>query len=342
MNNINIMAFGQGKDTPSSRFRLAHLIEHFDKNKYNFDLRQAYVSAYPPENFFARPLWIFRELLSRCVDIKQSYLFDAVIFQRELISTIPTLERFSKRPRIFDVDDAIWLHRHGKAANKIASVVDHIVCGNSYIANYFARFGKPISIIPTAVDVDRFVPTQETNRKKIIGWSGTSGGFRFLYEIEPVLAQLLKNNPGWKFRVISNKKPDFKIIPDCDVDFIFWTPENEVQTIQEMEVGIMPLDNSEWSRGKCSYKMLLYMACGVPVVVSDYGMNSEVLKHDFVGFGSTSHEQWCQSLTRLMSDDKLRRSAGKNARDVVVKNYSIDYVVNEWSFLLERLLNSSY
>lgn len=186
---VRVRAFTQGRSVPSSRFRVKALLEGLGTRGIDMHMSEALVSAYPPARRLDRPLWLLRELLHRLPQVIGSYGSDVVILQRELLSTIPTLEFLTKAPRILDVDDAIWLHRRGIAANSIARRVDHIVCGNQYLADYFGQFGRPTTIIPTGVDTLRFSPRRERRENRVIGWSGTSGGYRFLYDIEIPLSE---------------------------------------------------------------------------------------------------------------------------------------------------------
>lgn len=338
---ISVMAFTQGEKVPSTRFRVDYLKCGLKEKKIKINISNAYESAYPPSERKQRLLWAIKEFCSRLFGVCKSFKFDVVILQREMISTIPTLERFTKKPRILDVDDAIWVRRDGWAANAIAKHVDHIVCGNTYIADYFRRFGKPITVIATPVNIDRFFPLKKDCVAKIIGWSGTSGGFKFLYDIEDVLAQVLKDNQGWRLRIVSDQYPRFNKIPDESVEFVQWAVENEVNSIATMDIGLMPLDDTEWSRGKCSYKMLLYMACGVPVVVSDFGMNSEILKNGFVGYGAITPADWYSSLNALINSPLDRDLAGQHARDIVVKKYSQYQAFNEWERVIRETAEKS-
>lgn len=108
------------------------------------------------------------------------------------------------------------------------------------------------------------------------------------------------------------------------VEFVRWSPKNEVQTIQEMSVGLMPIDDTPWSRGKCSYKMLLYMACGIPVVVSPYGMNDEVLSKGRAGLSAKSHSEWIDSIDWLLDSPGDRLSMGITGRNIVETEYSLN------------------
>jgi glycosyltransferase involved in cell wall biosynthesis len=185
-------------------------------------------------------------------------------------------------------------------------------------------------IIPTAVDTDRWCPgdlgTDDRGvrrRRRIVGWTGLSSGFKYLHTIEPALARVLELHPDVMLRVVSDRRPDFQSIPASRLEYIRWSPENEVPTMQELTVGIMPLDDTLWERGKCSYKMLLYMACGVPVVVSPIGMNAQVLRLGNVGHAARDADEWVAALSALLDDPITAQSIGANARRVVCEHFAL-------------------
>jgi len=239
-----------------------------------------------------------------------------------------TLEPLTRHPRVLDVDDAIYLHRGGRFAERLASQCDLVICGNDYLKNIFSQWNKNVRVIPTAVDTKRYFPKKEidaTNRD-VVGWTGTSGNFKYLYEIEPALAAVLKACPNIIFRVIADVKPAFRKIQERRIDFIRWSPENEIKGIQGMSIGIMPLSDSAWTRGKCSFKMLQYMACGVPVVVSPVGMNAQVLSLGAVGLGASNQNEWIAALVGLLRDKKEQVNMGINGRSIVEERFSIQVV----------------
>ena len=168
--------------------------------------------------------------------------------------------------------------------------------------------------------------------QKLICWSGTSGNFAFLYKIEKQIKTVLDASKGWKLRIISNQEPNFEIIDKEKIDFIHWSPDNEISSIAESAIGIMPLSDNDWTKGKCSFKMLQYMACGLPVVVSNVGMNIEVLSQGSIGFGIKSLSEWYDGLLHLINDQKLRSELGYRGRKVVVERYGI-------KILSEKLVN---
>lgn len=330
----NIVAFTQGYSVPSSRFRISQYQALWAEHGVALSMLHAKTSAYPPVNQWKRPVWLLSELLHRTKQILRLTDIDTVILQRELISTLPTLERFIKKPIILDIDDAIFMHRKGFAARQLAKKADHIVCGNQFLAEYFAQFNRPITIIPTPVDTDRFSPLR--SEELLLGWSGSSSGFKYLYAIEDALNLILKANPHWRLLIVADRPPSFSIVPPDRVLFERWSPETEVQSVQKMTIGIMPLEDSSWTRGKCSYKMLLYMACAMPVVVSDIGMNSQLLAESDIGLGVNSLEEWVDGIQRLIDNPNLRFAYGENGRQLVVDKYSLQACSAKWLTLLQQ------
>lgn len=336
---MKVAVLTQGENVPSTRFRIGQYIQKFNANNISVTFYHAKISAYPPANKWQRIKWLFSELYHRLSQIRTINKSDAdcVILQRELISTLPTLERFIRKPIVFDVDDAIFLFKQGLAARTIAKSAAHIVCGNTYLAEYFNQFNKNISIIATPVDTKRFVPKQGGNNEKLLGWSGSSSGFKYLYEIEAELVKALVAFPDWKVFIIADKKPEFKQIPADRLIFQQWSPDVEVAAIQRMTIGLMPLHDDPWSKGKCSYKMLLYMACAVPCVVSNVGMNAEVLRHAMVGVGIDKQEAWSEALISLMGNPTHRDRFGAAGRVLTELEYSLEATAVNWLNVLRAI-----
>ena len=323
---ISIAAFTGGLNVPSARFRVRQYIELLRDEGISLTEFPAQTGTYPPSNKLLRPLWGAANLVTRLPSVIKSYRFDLTLLQREMLSTFVTLEPLTKRPRVLDVDDAIWLHHDGKFAEKLARNCDAVICGNQFLAENYSRWNPNVVIIPTAVDTERFIQGRVTE-ELIIGWSGTSGGLKYLYEIESALYGVLKKIPSARLRVVSNAMPSFSKIEMNRVEFIRWSPENEVKAIQGMTIGIMPLTDSLWERGKCSFKMLTYMACGIPVVVSPVGMNVTVLDQGNIGYEAKTIEEWIEVLIALLENETQRQKMGESGRRVVVNSYSLQVVV---------------
>jgi glycosyltransferase involved in cell wall biosynthesis len=336
---IRVAALTGGEKAPSARFRVRQLIPSLKNNGIDLDEKMPHVAAVPPANRKLRPIWGFAALVERIPYVIDTYRYDAVILQRELLSTLSTLECLTKHPRILDVDDAIFLRRNGVTAARLARWSDLVVCGNDFLAETFCRWNNNIEVIPTAVDATRFRPREESSdidRRMIIGWIGTSGNFKYLREIETALESIMKREPHVYFRVVADREPSFGGILRERLEYIPWSAEIEVESIQEMTVGIMPLSDDEWCRGKCSYKMLQYMACGIPVVVSPVGMNGLVLAQAEVGLAAETKSQWIDNLMQLLHSVEQRREFGKNGRRLILVQYDVPIIATRLASCLKR------
>ena len=272
----------------------------------------------------------------------RSHGYDLTLLQRELVSTLTTLEPFTKRPRVFDVDDAVWLNRGGRTGfATILKMCDGVICGNDFIAEHARPWNDNLCVLPTAVDTDRYLPSPERRRRatrRIIGWSGLSSGLKYVAEIEEALCSVLPRHPDVLLRIVSDKPPTFQHLSASQFEYIPWSPGNEVETIQEMSVGLMPVEDSLWARGKCSYKMLLYMSCGIPVVVSPVGMNQEVLALGKIGFGPRSPAEWSDTLEWLLQNPEQGQAMGQAGRKIVEERYSIHVCVPRLASFLHTVL----
>ena len=334
---LKIAALTRGKNSPSARFRIRQLIPTL-KN-FGIEMKEfiPLVPSYPPRQHFLRPLWIPTIISTRVPAVLATHLYDLTVLQRELISTFYTFEPLIKHPVIFDVDDAIFSHKRGWIAKKIAKQSDLIICGNDFLANVFAQWNSRVEVIPTAVDTSRFVPAKkEEKTRNIIGWIGTSSNFKYLYQIEKPLSDVFKARSDVHLRIISDMAPKFRMIKEECVEYIKWSPEIEVTGIQQMTIGIMPLEDSVWTRGKCSYKMLQYMACGIPVVVSPVGMNIQVLSMGEVGIGARSQKEWKEALLELLSVTKRREQMGKNGRAICNEHFCVNKIVGHLANCMQR------
>jgi glycosyltransferase involved in cell wall biosynthesis len=328
---LKVIAYTGGRFAPSRVFRVQQYIEPL--KSAGIDMREcpSRAGTHPPLRRWLRPLWGVCNLGERAPDTLRSFGYDLVLFQRELLSTFVTWEPLTRSPRVLDVDDAIWAHPRGGFARRLAALCDHVICGNRYLADQFSRWNPNVSVLPTPVDVHRFAPrfspleqTQRGADRPVIGWMGLSTNLVFLYQIENALAQVLQRHPKVVLRIVTGEPPRFRNLPSSQVEYIRWTPENEAKTMQEMTIGIMPLEDNVFARGKCSYKMLLYMACGLPVVVSPVGMNAEVLEQGSVGYAASNESEWVEHLDRLLRHPEMCSQMGAEGRKVILENYSVE------------------
>ena len=330
----SVCALTQGENTPSSRFRWRQYLPILIESGIRpFELFSRW-GAYPPKSKILRAPWFFAHSLSTISNALDSNNYDLRFLQREMISTLHTSEYLLNYPFVFDVDDSIFINQRFSSVDKIAKKANIIICGNDFLANYFSRLGE-VKILPTAIDIERFIPTTKSKPLKIIGWSGTSSGLQYLNFIEPALKIILNRFPDVYLKIISDRPPVFTQLPNKQLIFEYWNQNTEVKAIQDLSIGIMPLKDTIVEKGKCSFKMLTYMSVGVPVVVSNVGMNIEVLNHGDAGFLVSTIDEWVDTLTLLLNNQYLATNMGKTGRNIIKKNYSTKIIGSELAKILK-------
>jgi len=333
--NIQIAALTGGQNTPSTRFRVRQHIGRLAEQGVEVTelIPRFGASCGLPSPF---------KMGSRIPAIFQSRDADVVWLSRHMVQGYAFFERSLKRPRVLDVDDAVWLRRPmGPWAQPwIARGMDAVIAGNQYLADYYARYCKNVHIVPTAVDLDRYqmreLPVTEPV-KFTIAWTGLARNYEHLDYVATELADFLSDHPRAELLLIANRLWLSNVIPPERIRFVPWSPDVEVSALQEASVGIMPLADDPWTRGKCSFKMLQYMAVGLPVVASPVGMNRDVLNHDNVGFGPESPEEWHYALKTLHDDWSLRQQMGHAGRKVVEETYNADRISEQLAGLFRQL-----
>jgi glycosyltransferase involved in cell wall biosynthesis len=256
------------------------------------------------------------------------------------LTACATTECCTKRPRLFDVDDAIWLRLKLTSgfAKKIVRNMDGLICGNRWIADYFADCNVPIWVVPTGIDTIRWHPATTKQRKPFyFGWIGTSGNYKYLYDIEQAFYTFFNKFPQAKLLIVAERRPNFLYLSKKNIHFVRWSKTNEVQAVQQMNVGLMPLRNTDWERGKCAFKMLVYMAVGIPVIVSPIGMNNEILSKGTIGFGPVSHSDWIDSLMILYQNSTMRKQMGETGRKIVEDYYSTTITTEQLSNIFHKV-----
>jgi glycosyltransferase involved in cell wall biosynthesis len=339
---LNVIAFTGGHNAPARIPRVQSYIPGLKDLGITMTEAASRAGLYPPNSKWKRPGWGVWNLIDRLPDVIRSHQYDAVFFQRELLSTLFTLEPFTKRPRILDIDDAIWVYRGGHFARRLAGICEHIICGNQFLAAQFAKWNHRVSVLPTAIDTDRFVPQHSArNGRRTIGWLGLSSGFSYLYRIEPALREVLRRYSDVSLRIVSDERPHLPALPASQLQYVPYRRETEVSEFQRMTVGIMPLDDSVISRGKCSFKMLQYMACGVPAVVSPVGMNGEVLRAGNIGLSAVRKNEWIEGLSFLLENPDVRERMGQCGREVVLRQYSVTALLPRLAKILISVVQPS-
>ncbi|MHC4740199.1 MAG: glycosyltransferase family 4 protein [Planctomycetota bacterium] len=334
---ITLAALTTGFNRPSSRFRMRQYITRLAKHGVNV---QEHIPFIEKTCYLPGPFKAIRHIPS----LFRSRDADLVWLSRSFVKGYETFERLLGRPRILDVDDAVWLGKPlGRfAVPDIARSMDAVIAGNNYLAEYFGRYCKKVYVVPTAIDLDRYKlcsqTVMESREEFVIGWTGTASNYKYLKTIESVLGRFLREHTRAEFMVISDRCWKYELLPPEKVRFIMWDREKEVSALHSMSVGIMPLTDDKWTRGKCSFKMLQYMAAGLPVIASPVGMNREVLQKGDIGFAADSPDEWYEALTALYEDRSLQVKLGLAGREVVEQFYNADMIARELADIFKSLL----
>jgi glycosyltransferase involved in cell wall biosynthesis len=334
---IRVVGFTGGASAPSARFRVRQYIPLLAQLGISLVERGPRLGSYPPENHWQRPSWLVGSLAQRIPHIVGGWRADVTLLHREMISTLYTLEGFTRRPRLFDVDDSIHLFRNGWAAEHLAKLADLVVVGNDWLAEIWRRWNTNVEVLPTAVDTASY-NIEPLPDRPCIGWIGTGGNLRYLASIAPALADVVRRFPDVSIAVCSEEAPNLTGLP---IRYVPWSIEAEDGFFSSITVGVMPLDDGPWERGKCSFKMLQYMAAERPCVVSPVGMNRDILAQAEVGLGATTHGEWVSALSDILSDRTGAQQLGVAGRALIQSKYSLAVLAPRLAKLIHRLAASS-
>lgn len=280
-----------------------------------------------------------RAYARRLSDLRKVRSADLIWLEKEALPWVPATFECALLPKdvplVTDYDDAIF-HRYdmhhrsvvrwflGHKIDCVMKVSDLVMAGNAYLADRARSAGaRRVEIVPTVVDTERYRvrPPPAPGSPPIIGWIGSPSTWRdYLLPMMPCIIDVAEKT-GARIRIVGSGAPkDFHPL----VDVIAWREDEEVTQIQQMDIGIMPLDDSPWARGKCGYKLIQYMACGVPVVASPVGVNSEIVEEGINGFLARDDQEWRSALTTLLRDHQLRRRMGNAGRRRIEERYSLE------------------
>ncbi len=345
MKKILFIAAHRHDRSPSQRYRFEQYFSYFRANGWQCDLSYL-ISAeddkffYKPGNFFRKIGVLIRSIQTRLRDIKNADHYDIVFIQREafMLGSVYFEKQLckSKAKVVFDFDDAIWhmdvsegnkkfkfLKNPAKTGNIIA-LCDIIFAGNQYLADYAKQTNPNVVIIPTTIDTENHKRQKPyvAGERICIGWSGSITTIKHFEYAIPFLKRI-KEKYGDKvfFKVMG--EPNY-INEELNIKGILWTSDTEVEVLSSFDIGIMPLPDDEWAKGKCGLKGLSYMALEIPTILSPVGVNTEIIQDGVNGFLATSDDEWVEKLSLLIESEELRRKLGKEARKTIVDRYSVE------------------
>jgi glycosyltransferase involved in cell wall biosynthesis len=326
---IRVAALTSGRAVSSRRFRVEQHIDPLSDYGIAVTEYVPRISKYAPAPAALRALsiagkaaWHGAKLGFRLGDIAGSWRADVTWLEREFYPGYVTFEPLLRKPLVLDVDDAIWLSAGESVVRRIARNASVVMAGNSFLGDWFSQYVADVRIVPTAIDTNRFHPAETPPQPFTIGWTGSKSTLPYLAEIEGPLDRVLRLIPEAELLIVCDVRPRFRQLDERRVRFVPWSAGIEAACVREMSVGVMPLPDTDWARGKCSFKMLQYMACAVPVVVSPIGMNAEILDQAEVGVGAGTEADWVDALMMFAGSRQEALRRGANGRAVVLERYS--------------------
>jgi glycosyltransferase involved in cell wall biosynthesis len=233
-------------------------------------------------------------------------------------------------------DESVWRRRKFLATCRAADVV---VAGNEELANAARPSARWIEVFPTAVNLEDYRPSARIEHDHFtIVWIGRPENLIYLELVRPGLARLAQRFPSVRLRVVCSEFPAWS---DVEIERVPWSPHSEVEALSTADVGIMPLTDNAWTRGKCAFKLLQYMAASLPCIASPVGANLEAVRDGVTGFYADTDAAWESALEKLMHSPELAAKMGAAGRAHAEKHYSMQAYARNYTQLLSRLVASN-
>lgn len=330
----------------SSRLRTLQYLPLLEEQGFEFTVQSLFDDNYLKGIYGKQKrskLIIFNYYLKRLLKLTQVRNYDLIWIEYEVFPYFPPfieqLLYLTGFNYIVDYDDAVF-HNYDLSNNKftkffLAKKIDkvmknasYVLAGNSYLAERAKLAGaKRIQLIPTAVDHLRYRKSNQSNKDVLtVGWIGSPFTQKYIVDILPELLTVYQQYP-FRLLLVGATRDIHKDLIGLDVEVRDWHEQTETELINIMDVGIMPLKDSHWEKGKCGYKLIQYMACGVPVIASDVGVNGEIIENKTAGVAGLlvkKNSDWANGLLQLFGSTELRKSYGRAGRSIVESKYSIE------------------
>lgn len=328
-----------GTRAASTRQRFVQAMPYLNAAGISIDIQPLFDNAYL-DRLFAdgsrHPMAVLRAYAARMKALLTCKEYDFLWVHCELFPYLPgwmeALIGCSKKPILYDFDDAIFhqydQHKRGMVRQLLGEKLrpllrrsDLAFCGNTYLSAYASRDCKRTEIVPTTVDVTVYGagPTKPPSARPAVGWIGSPSTWNYCIPFTDMLADLVAQHTLDVLVVGAGASADAR----HPFEFRQWSETREVADVQAMDIGIMPIPDAPWARGKCGYKLIQYMACGVPVIASPVGVNCEIVTHGVNGFLATTQQEWRSAIETLAADAALRKRMGAAGRSTVEQHYSI-------------------
>jgi len=330
--------------SPGQRFRFEQYLDYLDQHGFQCDFSPLLNERddkifYGPGNYFRKLLILLNSYVKRTKNLLNARKYAVIFVFREAVYTKTTFfeRQFAKRSKVvFDFDDSIWLQNVSEAnkrfaflknAGKTKDIIGYshlVIAGNEYLANYARRFNRNVVIVPTTIDTKEYQRAElpAKDGRVCIGWSGSTTTIQhFNYAVEAL--KIIKKKYGDRvvIRVIGDGNYRNE---ELGIQGLPWNKATEIADLSAIDIGIMPLPDDEWSKGKCGLKGLQYMALEIPTIMSPVGVNETIIKDGENGMLASTTGEWVKKLSVLIEDEALRKRLGKAGRETVVAEYSVE------------------
>ncbi len=325
----------------SVRFRVSQFVPAlnaagFDVSLHPFFDTELFRLLYKHGRMMQKASALLSRTVNRLAALRSTY--DLALIHREAYPIGPPLiERWLARhqvPYVYDFDDAVYLPNTSDANRmvgflkrpakvpEVLRLATEVIAGNTHLGAYAARYSSRVNVIPTCVDTELWKPraTTATGQAPVIGWIGTPTTTTYLLELRDVLSALAKEHT-FTLRVSGTAAP--VTISGVNVVNEPWTLDGEIELFNTCDVGVYPLPNDEWTLGKCGFKAIQFMACGVPVVASPVGVNTDIIEDGVNGLLANTESDWRRQLRMLITDAAARRRIGGAGRARIESEYSL-------------------
>ncbi len=310
--------------------RIAFLIKRFGAPSSRYRVLQ-YIPHLEEMGHVCTVLRIPHRLYTRFIAFRKMSRFDLVVLQKKLLGPLEfRLLRCHSKSLIYDFDDAV-MYRDSKHMNsyswqrrqrfiRTVNNADWVIAGNRYLREEVPH--SRVSIIPTPIDMKRYRAKIYHDEKKTVtlGWIGSKSTLAYLADLKGVLEEIGREFDDVQLKIVCDTFFDcrhLKVIKKL------WKYEEEIEDLHSFDIGLMPLSDDPWSRGKCAFKLLQCMAVGVPVVASPVGMNCEIVHNHENGFLAHNEDEWLKWLKLFIQQADLRKRIGKNGRKFIKRDYSL-------------------
>lgn len=327
----------------SQRFRFEQYFDSLDKTGRKYDVSpfweaKAWGILYKKGGSTLKLWFLFKGIIRRWLLLFTCFKYDYIFIHREIYPAginflIFVLTKVLKRKIIYDFDDAIWLPNFADNNKKYAFIKSYsqvpflcrnaykISVGNDYLKDYALQYNDNVVVNPTTIDTDKLhnKTIDYDCSNFVIGWTGTHSTLKYVLDLLPILDELAVEYQ-FTLMVISDLPPDFE---RPYLKFIKWEKESEIEDLLEFNIGVMPLRDDKWAKGKCGFKALQYMSLGIPALVSNVGVNNKIVTHQKNGWICESLEEWRTVLQAILKTPHLSKELGLNARQAIVDSYSV-------------------